>query len=133
MSEFTIEDGDEAEDDEVACWCGEESPAYLDEHLDKSCGGSGTLYCHCGGDLCVCHNHGEVECGGCDDCEGADDCNDVDDLDDDVEPSPEDCERHERTCHNCGRGLAHDEPCPPAADYVEPAVVERADWTGGSR
>lgn len=23
------------------------------------------------------------------------------------------CQRHERTCSNCGRGLAHDEPCPP--------------------
>lgn len=27
------------------------------------------LYCICGGDFCVCHNHGEVECDGCEDCE----------------------------------------------------------------
>ena len=43
-------------------------PIYDDKHLDKTCGGMGVLYCHCGGDLCVCHNHGEVECFGCEDC-----------------------------------------------------------------
>jgi hypothetical protein len=37
------------------------------------------------------------------------------------EPDPRDCERHEPTCRNCGRGLAHDEPCPPMEDeYREP-------------
>lgn len=29
------------------------------------------------------------------------------------EPDPRDCARHDHTCRNCGRGLAHDEPCPP--------------------
>lgn len=37
--------------------------------LDSRCGGSGILHCHCGGDLCVCGNFGEVECDGCPDCE----------------------------------------------------------------
>jgi len=30
----------------------------------------------------------------------------------DDEPDPHDCERDAPTCRNCGRGLAHDEPCP---------------------
>ena len=51
------------------CWCGEPNPAYIYDHLDASCGGSGFLSCRCGGDLCVCHHHGEVECAGCDDCD----------------------------------------------------------------
>ena len=40
------------------------------------CGGLGVFECLCGGDQCVCHNHGEVECPGCADCEdlGAEDC-----------------------------------------------------------
>lgn len=37
--------------------------------LDTRCGGSGILNCHCGGDLCVCGNFGEVYCEGCSDCE----------------------------------------------------------------
>ena len=27
------------------------------------------MICYCGGDLCVCANHGEIECMGCEDCE----------------------------------------------------------------
>lgn len=29
----------------------------------------GILNCYCGGDLRLCHNHGETECFGCEDCE----------------------------------------------------------------
>lgn len=57
------------------CWCGETNPYYADtsDGLDPRCGGLGLLFCHCGGDLCICHNHGEVECFGCEDCRGCDD------------------------------------------------------------
>ncbi len=54
------------------CFCGAHG-TFEELHdmdgLDKKCGGTGMLYCYCGGDLCVCHNHGEVECFGCEDCE----------------------------------------------------------------
>lgn len=56
----------------VRCWCGVEGPydeLHDDAVFDQDCGGSGVLYCECGGDLCVCHNHGEVPCPGCDDCD----------------------------------------------------------------
>jgi hypothetical protein len=36
------------------------------------CGGYGHISCICGGDFCVCHNHGDVECDGCVDCEFGD-------------------------------------------------------------
>lgn len=55
----------------MSCWCGEENPEYAATGpfgLDRTCGGSGALYCNCGGDLCVCHWHGEAECDGCEDC-----------------------------------------------------------------
>ncbi len=57
-----------------ACWCGEQlKDAYfadIRDGLDQPpCGGGGILHCYCGGDLCICHNHGEVECPGCEDCE----------------------------------------------------------------
>jgi hypothetical protein len=39
-----------------------------DDGLESRCGGSRTLHCFCGGDLCVCGNQGEVECPGCPDC-----------------------------------------------------------------
>ncbi len=57
----------------MTCWCGEEGAHFDDDGLDLRCGGLGTLYCRCGGDLCVCHNHGEVFCDGCPDCEDPDD------------------------------------------------------------
>jgi hypothetical protein len=37
------------------------------------CGGKGWIRCHCGGDLCVCGNQGEIECYGCPDCDQDDD------------------------------------------------------------
>jgi len=33
------------------------------------CFGAGIVDCLCGGDGCVCHNHGLVDCEGCVDCE----------------------------------------------------------------
>jgi hypothetical protein len=63
------------------CWCGAKRGWCSTADLDSTCGGMGTLYCYCGGDLCVCHNHGEVECDGCEDCEG--DSDDDDDFYDD--------------------------------------------------
>lgn len=57
----------------VVCWCGVKNPYFSDEPYSGTCGGNGTLDCHCGGDLCVCHNHGEVECYGCADCSPWDD------------------------------------------------------------
>ena len=67
-----------SEDPDV-CWCGVKNPYYAD--VEGSCAGTGQLTCHCGGDLCVCHNHGEVECFGCPDC---DDQGDFDDDDYDI-------------------------------------------------
>lgn len=49
------------------CWCGEKDAYFAPVH--GSCGGSGELECHCGGDLCVCHNHGGAACHGCPDCQ----------------------------------------------------------------
>lgn len=60
--------------DNFTCWCGA-SGKYEEmfSALPSRCGGSGMLDCYCGGDFCVCHNHGEVDCFGCEDCEGFDD------------------------------------------------------------
>lgn len=70
---------DAVEDGIIECWCG--ARGTFDELFDTSglaahCGGSGTLYCDCGGDFCVCHFHGSTDCDGCVDClhdEGWDD------------------------------------------------------------
>ena len=67
---------DEGDSDTMTCWCGATGTydeLFDDAGLDERCGGSGFLDCHCGGDLCVCHNHGEAECHGCPDCEDDDD------------------------------------------------------------
>lgn len=66
------------------CWCGVKNP-YFSDDLDTRCDGSGMLYCHCGGDLCVCHWHGEVQCIGCEDCEANDDRDNFGIYDDDLE------------------------------------------------
>jgi len=54
----------------IQCWCG--ARGTFDElfgELDQGCGGTGHVYCYCGGDICVCHYHGqEQECPGCDEC-----------------------------------------------------------------
>jgi hypothetical protein len=52
------------------CWCGVENPYFAP--LPPTCGGYFVYECDCGGDQCVCHWHGEVECDGCPDCEGDD-------------------------------------------------------------
>jgi hypothetical protein len=44
-----------------------------DDGLDHCCGGTGTLHCDCGGDFCVCHHHGSIDCDGCEDCEADED------------------------------------------------------------
>lgn len=64
----------ELDEDGDPCWCGVENPYFDDEVFDRPCGGSGTLNCYCGGDFCVCHWHGEVECPGCEDCEDDEGC-----------------------------------------------------------
>lgn len=64
------------------CWCnGARDNWFSLADLQTSCGGMGTVNCFCGGDLCVCHNHGEAECLGCEDCE--DDGDESDDYGDD--------------------------------------------------
>ena len=50
------------------CWCGAKRGWFSVSYL-RGCGGQGIRYCLCGGDLCVCHNHGEIECDGCAECE----------------------------------------------------------------
>lgn len=53
----------------IKCWCGEEGDIdELCEDVPGACCGTGMLECLCGGDFCVCHNHGEIECPGCEDC-----------------------------------------------------------------
>lgn len=62
----------EIETDIIECWCGAKGTyeeLFDDDFLDDGCSGTGMLQCYCGGDLCVCHNHGETDCPGCPDCE----------------------------------------------------------------
>lgn len=68
----------------IRCWCGAEGTydELFSDDLDESCCGTGSLNCYCGGDFCVCHNHGETECPGCDDC-------DHDDFEDDYHEDEE--------------------------------------------
>ena len=61
------------------CWCGELNAWHSEVYLETTCGGSGLLACHCGGDQCVCHNHGSAECTGSPDCDFRDDLFDDDD------------------------------------------------------
>lgn len=70
--------------DEITCWCG--ATGTYDElfsTLLPGCGGTKTLHCYCGGDFCICHNHGEAECYGCAECQDRDDHDDYDYDDDD--------------------------------------------------
>lgn len=63
----------------IKCWCGvigTPEELFLDD-FSGGCGGLGSIPCECGGDLCVCHNHGSIECFGCEDCEGFDDADDA--------------------------------------------------------
>lgn len=55
------------------CWCGVENPHYEDDGVAYGCSGSGEVDCDCGGDTCVCHNHGTLVCIGCENCEVDDD------------------------------------------------------------
>jgi hypothetical protein len=69
------------DDEIVTCWCGAKGPyseLFDDSCLDSGCAGTGELNCYCGGDLCVCHNHGGTECPGCDDCDFDDESYDYD-------------------------------------------------------
>lgn len=50
----------------MKCWCGEANPYCAPLH--GGCDGTGASECLCGGDLCICHNHGTVECDGCPEC-----------------------------------------------------------------
>ena len=66
----------ETDDDVITCWCGATGTCeelFDTACLDRTCGGLGTLNCYCGGDLCVCHHHGSIDCDGCEDCESEDD------------------------------------------------------------
>lgn len=55
----------------IKCWCGAVGTheEMFSPCLGDSCGGTGSVDCFCGGDQCVCHNHGETDCPGCPDCE----------------------------------------------------------------
>ena len=75
-----LDDLDDLDGPDV-CWCGVKNPYYAPVH--GTCGGTGSVDCYCGGDLCVCHNHGEVECLGCEECQQDND--DYDDYDEDQE------------------------------------------------
>lgn len=78
-------DPDEDLDGPIRCWCGavgRYDELFDDSTLDQTCGGPGVLHCECGGDICVCHHHGEVPCDGCEDCEPEGDDWGLDDYDD---------------------------------------------------
>jgi hypothetical protein len=78
-----VSDETETDDEIIECWCGAKGTReqlFDASGLEYGCGGTGVLHCFCGGDLCVCHFHGESECPGCEDCEG-DDLDDFDDSD----------------------------------------------------
>lgn len=47
----------------TTCWCGTKNAYFA--LVESECSGTGTVYCYCGGDFCVCHHHGEAECPGC--------------------------------------------------------------------
>ncbi len=69
-------DAPKIEDDLITCWCGTTGTyeeLFADDFPPGPCGGLGIIHCECGGDLCVCHNHEEVECPGCDECNPEDD------------------------------------------------------------
>lgn len=74
------------EDLNTPCWCGEPDPHY--EPQRRNCGGMGYWDCLCGGDFCICHNHGESECFGCVDCEQDRDEDDYDAHEEQWDPSP---------------------------------------------
>lgn len=91
MSAYQPECGPpEPDRDIMRCWCGVSGTyeeLFDDDTLDDACGGFGVIHCYCGGDLCVCHHHGETQCDGCEACEG-DDPDDFwnDDLEQDDRP-----------------------------------------------
>lgn len=63
----------------ITCWCGATGTydeLYDESGIDHRCGGGGTINCYCGGDQCVCHHHGSIDCDGCEDCESFDDYDD---------------------------------------------------------
>ena len=37
----------------------------IEDEWCETCHGTGIVSCHCGGDLCVCRNHGEMPCPSC--------------------------------------------------------------------
>ncbi len=49
-------------------FCGVEDPYCAEAPTSEGCGGLGWVECLCGGDRCVCHNHGRVDCAGCEEC-----------------------------------------------------------------
>jgi len=63
------------DDSKITCWCGvvgTASELFDDDVYSQNCGGTGYLVCECGGESCVCHHHGQVECPGCEDCDDTD-------------------------------------------------------------
>lgn len=55
-----------ARDNTYASSQGDDPDEAYDDYLDgitcPHCSGSGEVPCHCGGDLCVCDNHGDAPC-----------------------------------------------------------------------
>ena len=112
-SEFTrADDLGITRDPPEPCWCGEADPHFSDD-LPSRCGGSGSLDCRCGGDLCVCHWHGSIDCDGCPDCREYDEDDDYTDEDDYRERRAEldDERRANRGTSQC------DQLCDPTCDW----------------
>lgn len=61
------------------CWCGIRDAYFAP--VGGTCAGTGSLDCICGGDFCICCNHGEVECDGCRDCRNIDEHWEYDEVD----------------------------------------------------
>ena len=75
MTALPRRDGGLVSERDDVCWCGVSRPWFSTDDLDPTCAGTGALQCYCGGDQCICHWHGEIDCDGCPDCE-------IDDLPD---------------------------------------------------
>lgn len=44
---------------------GDDGAWDIEDEYCETCYGTGTVGCHCGGDLCVCGNYGEMPCPSC--------------------------------------------------------------------
>jgi hypothetical protein len=66
--------------------CRERKAYFAPVHGD--CNGLGSIECLCGGDQCICHNHGAAQCDGCPECEPTVVFDDADSWPHELPPAP---------------------------------------------